>query len=209
MCWNPYPLSMPSILPEQDPRNAIYQSTILSGSNSIPLEEILSPFALNTRLNVPETNSLHSQNDTRQQTAPDNGAQDDTADPKAIEYTLTPDPNEIYEFMAYLGHLATGDTPAALDIENLGAPLAPVNLESPYMLSKFMTIKTPDEPLVHEARQAIRAGRIFEGQNMLSMQMKENGCQGQQMSLSPGSSIETLVTQSSTESCTEYESESQ
>ena len=75
--------------------------------------------------------------------------------------TLIPDPQEIYQLMADWGYVGIGDTPGAPGIGTLGTPVASASNEVPYMLNRFLAT-TSDEPFAYEARQAMRARRIFQ-----------------------------------------------
>ena len=196
MCWNNLSsVSIQSILSEGYPNNSISQRVprdliIFGDSYVIQMEGVLPPVDTSTRFNIPDGRNIsrNHERDTFQQELPDFtitlGVPNASSTPSRRSNNA-PDPDEICHFMA---NLAMGDTP---DVGREGIPLAPTNSEEPYMLSRFMTIRTPDEPLVYEAQQAIKAGRIFEGQNMLRRR-QEDGQLGQ-IFLSSGSSMDVVT----------------
>lgn len=207
MYWNPPPSQ----------KDGIFFEGISGDPNGVPLERILTPFDLDTRIHLPDSHSTTSHSTTSHH-SPDNSPQQSTPSYCAPASTntnvpdpnmLTPDPQGIYEFLAEWGYAAMGSTPGVPGISSLETPLAFVDMrasdepqvEEPYMLSTYMTVRTSDDPLVHEARLAIRARRILEGQNMLRTRQEE-GWQWQR-ALSSNSSMDTLMTQGNPTNCTE------
>ena len=170
----------------------LHQDAIFNDSNNILLEGILLPFDLDTRLHMLDGLSPNEHHEV-------DNVNSNMSEPDA----LNPDPDEIYQFLAQ----RVGNTPGAPHIGSLGTPPAPDNTEEHSMLSRFLTVMTSDEPLVHEARQAINTGRIFEGQDMLRTRMQEEEWQGQ-WPLTRDCSLHILVTQESAKSSTECEDHS-
>ena len=159
--------------------------------DDIQLEGILTS-DLNTVF-VPNCHSInqhYSPNNTRRQSTSSHSVQPNTTNPNAHL-------DGINEFLA--NYSAMRNTLGAPGMGDLGAPVVPVNLDES-ILSMFMTVRTSEEPLAYEARQAIKAGRISEGQNMLRTRMQET-----EWHLSPDSSLHILVTQNNIRSRTECE----
>ena len=174
-----------------------WDSDLSLRQNTSPKEDdILLEGILTSHLNtifVPNSHSInqhYSPNNTRQQSTSSNSAQPNTANPNAHL-------DGINEFLA--NYSAMRNTLGAPGMGDLGAPVVPVNLDES-ILSMFMTVRTSEEPLAYEARQAIKAGRISEGQNMLRTRMQET-----EWHLSPDSSLRILVTQNNIRSRTECE----
>ena len=181
------------------------QPTFVDDSNSIP------PADINTRSNIPDIPTTNRRGEHRafEQEAPDSAITLGVPNSSSAPYHASNnalDPDEIHHFLA---HLVMGD---ALGIRSLGTPQEIASNEESSLLSRFLTIRTSDEPLVHEAQQAIKDGRIFEGQDMLSKRHQERQWeerrQGQRLPSDPSADIQTqssTTTQSNTTHCTECE----
>lgn len=169
---NPYSPSMQITLSEQGPSGTLSQITTFGNPGHISLAEILERFDRDTR---PDGHGSENRSG-HQPSSPGYGAQSDSTNLDVSEPNTLVNPLEIYEFMADWGHVAIEDTPRLPGIGPSGTPLT--RTTEPYTLYRFLAIRTSDEPLIHEARPAIRARRVLEGQDMLRTRQEE-GWQGQ------------------------------
>lgn len=66
-------------------------------------------------------------------------------------------------------------------------------INSPYMLSRFMTIKTDEDPLRHEVQRAIRDGMIKLGEDMWKRKREEEGWEEMPTEPEGEGSVEVLL----------------
>lgn len=168
----------------------------------------ISPADINTRPNIPDIPSTNrrSEHRTSEQQTSDSAITLGVLNGSPYHASNNVlDPDEIHHFLA---QIVMGD---AFGIRSLGTPQEIASNEASSILSRFLTVRRSDEPLVHEAQQAIKAGRIFEGQDMLRKRQEERRRevrrQGHRL-LSSDSSEDiqvTTTTQSNTTHCTECE----